>query len=259
MVEKKCSLIYFYSWYNFDICTRIPYLRSSLTIPSEWQNIVSRFKVFRNLKDIFKGKSFHCLWRLWKIDLGPHGSLRSGPHCCGHKSLGNPIFRRIVRYGFFRIRIDPLLSSLMFRKLKRVSVRSNKRTIEIQMPRSEALLADFPESSFIDLAEPVGVSSSVSRARRPVHLSDLASGPGGHCGSSKQAILIMLHGRLSSNISAASPSLTVSSRPAWAATTSKHIVWKSVIIQNKWSKLFFYAPSPSQPLGFPPLRPHPPP
>ena len=96
--------------------------------------------------------------------------------------------------------------------------------MKIKMARSEALLADIPESSVIDFAESVGVSSSVPGAGCPVHLRWLAPGPGCHCGGSKQAILVMLRGWLPAHISPASPSRTVPSRPATATTSPKHIV-----------------------------------
>ena len=100
--------------------------------------------------------------------------------------------------------------------------------MKVQMTLLEALFGDFPEFSLIDLAESVGVSSFVSGGGGPVHLCWLASSPGGHCRSSKQAILIVLRSWLAANIPIAPPPLAVSSRPTTSTTTSKHIILKSL-------------------------------
>lgn len=128
-------------------------------------------------------------------------------------------------------------------------------SMKVQMTLLKALFVDFPEFSLIDLAESVGVSSLVSCGGGPVHLCWPASGPGGDCRSSKQAILIMLRSWLAANISIAPPPLADPSRPATATTTSKHIIFPVTAVRISSVEATPVTKSRSCPRGCPGVEP----
>ena len=75
---------------NLDISTSVPYLRTFLAIPAEWEDIISGCKSLRNLDQILECPLILCISFSWEVYLSPLWSLWSCSFRCCYQVSGIP-------------------------------------------------------------------------------------------------------------------------------------------------------------------------